>query len=338
MQDCCGDQTCSEVPYIWSKREQKDREIFEREKLEALSSVRDEKYLFEVMVQRFKASDGRPGSTDSKDIDTAAEAMRYCESISQDALVGLDAIEHEVNSFEFRSDIPIHSQSEALRNLIDAAVEKGELRAYICPMNEISDEGRLCIDHMEEWNVPKAVISKLRDLLVDKLREAGTNPRPARSALRKIYDEKNSWSGYTTEYEETMRKYAKVLFYVAVATIIFSFLSLHFQIWRIVGLLLAGVAGSSFSVLAKMPVLEVRPSGELDAYERTIFCRLGVGISASVIGCALFVSGVLSIPHLEPSFSEIIGSSSTSPSDRVVLALLAIAMVLGFFERPLTWF
>lgn len=135
-----------------------------------------------------------------------------------------------------------------------------------------------------------------------------------------------------------MKKYAIYLFSIAVAGIFLAFLSLHYQIWRVVGLLLAGAAGSSFSVLVKMPVLEVRPSGELDAYVRTIFCRLGVGISASVIGCGLLVWGLISIPHLEPTFSEILGSSPAPPSDQVVLILLAVATLLGFFERPLTWF
>ena len=323
---------------IWQKREQRDRDLFEKEKLEALSSARNERCLHEVMTQRFKAVDGRPTSGESKDLEIAGEAARYCEDISRDVLSRLDAIAQEMSQFEFRSDVAVESQIEALKNLIDAAVEKGELRAYICPINEISDEGRLCIDHMEEWNVPKEVTSKLRDLLGDKLREAGTCPRTARSAFRKIYDERNSWSGYTTECEETMKKHAKILFFVAVAAIFLAFLSLHFQVWKVVGLLLAGVAGCSFSVLVKMPVLEVRPSGELDAYVRTIFCRLAVGISASVIGCGLFVSGILSIPHMEPSLSEILGNPSALPSDRAVLILLAVATILGFFERPLTWF
>jgi hypothetical protein len=87
-----------------------------------------------------------------------------------------------------------------------------------------------------------------------------------------------------------------------------------------------------------MPVLEVRPSGELEAYARTILCRLGVGISASLIGCGLFVWGIQSLPHMEPSFSEILGNSSAHPSDKGVLIQLTVPMLLGFFERPLTWF
>src|ERR1700719_3260009 len=59
-----------------------------------------------------------------------------------------------------------------LDDLVQDAEQQGQLRAYICPRREILDEGTLAIDLLEEWSVPKAVISKLRTSLGPKLRQA----------------------------------------------------------------------------------------------------------------------------------------------------------------------
>jgi hypothetical protein len=52
--------------------------------------------------------------------------------------------------------------------------------AYVCPCDEIQDEGKLRFAEMEEWNVPKSVIAKLRAALGEKLDSAAQDLESAR--------------------------------------------------------------------------------------------------------------------------------------------------------------
>jgi hypothetical protein len=56
---------------------------------------------------------------------------------------------------------------------------QGQLEAYICPQREIAIEGRLCLDELEEWNVPRSIIARLRALLIPKLEQADADPATA---------------------------------------------------------------------------------------------------------------------------------------------------------------
>jgi hypothetical protein len=58
----------------------------------------------------------------------------------------------------------------------------------------------------------------------------------------------------------------------------------HCRPLLVLGVLGAGIAGSSVSIMRRMPEFEVRLSNELDAYRRKILSRMGVGIAASLIG------------------------------------------------------
>jgi hypothetical protein len=196
---------------------------------------------------------------------------------------------------------------------------------------------------MEEWSVPKTKIDKLRRLLDTQLKKVDTDPDEARSALRAIYEESDSWRDYTTDYEDEMRRYALWLSLATIVLLLLAIVTLCFPRPCLLGLSisLAGAAGSCVSVMAKMPMLEVGLSGELDAYRRRIWSRIGVGVIASLIGCGLLGWGVISISIHGQTFADVLNTCSTSTpascSGPDTLILLAVPMLFGFSERALTW-
>jgi hypothetical protein len=108
------------------------------------------------------------------------------------------------------------------------------------------------------------------------------------------------------------------------------------------GLLCAGATGSCVSVMAKMPLLDLKLSPELDAYERRILSRLGVGVIASLIGCALLGWGLFPISFQGQTFADILNVCTASPptscTDIKTLILLCVPMLFSFSERALTSF
>jgi len=85
----------------------------------------------------------------------------------------------------------------------DEAEEWGTFRAYICPPTEIEHEGNISVNLMEEWGVPRSRVDWMRNSLGSKLTDA--NVQAARSALKIILMEENSWADYTNGYEDTMK-------------------------------------------------------------------------------------------------------------------------------------
>jgi hypothetical protein len=229
--------------------------------------------------------------------------------------------------------------TDELDDLVDDAEQQGQLRAYICPVAEIEQEGSFAIDVMEEWNVPKSAISKLRESTGQKLKSQ--DPNAARSALRTIFEEQDSWNGYTQDFEDSMRRYAVWLIVGSILFIAVAALAFHFRRFFVAGLILAGAAGSCVSVVSKMPLPEVSLSGEFEAYKRKILTRLTVGAFASLVGCALLGWGILPISINGQSFSDVLAACSTPEQACGVsskLILFAVPIMFGFSERALTSF
>ena len=241
----------------------------ERRRKDTLSGIRAERLAFETMVQRARIAS-----------DTLDEMFLKC-------------VQDRLTEIEQRADK--ETDIDELDNLVEDAEQQGQLRAYICPSREIPDEGKLAIDLMEEWNVPKSVIFGLRASLGKTLAQAESEPAAARSALRALFEESDSWRTYTSDYEDSMKSYTLWLFGVTILLPVLTILAFHWPLTFLGGLLCAGAAGSCVSVMAKMPLLDVSLSGELDAYGRRILSRIGVGIIASLIGCALLGWGLLPI-------------------------------------------
>ncbi len=294
----------------------------EKRRVEVLSNIRGEQINVEMMAQRPRRADDDPNNT------LLAEVLRRLAEIEESAKIA--------------------THTGDLDDLSDDAESQGQFRAYLCPVVEIQDEGILLIDLIEEWNVPKTVIAKLRASLGKKLEKADTNPDAARAALRALFEESDSWSEYTDDYERTMRRYTHWLFWPTVILIALAVLGFHFAfrfpLALFLGLLCAGAAGSCVSVMSKMPALDVTLSGELEAYGRRILSRIGIGVVASLIGSALLAIFPISIQN--QSFADAINACTASCTTSTVtpcagiktLALLGIPMLLGFSERSLTSF
>ncbi len=130
----------------------KRRKLDKRRK-ETLSAIRGELLAFEEMAQRpRKAGEAAPDG---------ALLISVRDSLAD---IQKRAIEETDNIDE-------------LDDLSDDAEQQGQRRAYVCPLAEIWTEGCLAIDLMEEWNVPKAIIDKLRQLLVPPVAESRYRPR-----------------------------------------------------------------------------------------------------------------------------------------------------------------
>jgi hypothetical protein len=288
----------------------------EKWRRDTLSSIRAERVTFETMLQRARRAGDTPDETFLKSV------QGHLTEIEQRA--------------EKETDL------NELDNLVEEAEKQGQLRAYICPRAEICDEGTLVIDLIEEWNVPKTVIAKLRDSLGQKLRRADVELESARSALRALFEESDSWASYTNEYEDSMKSYTRWLFGATIVLPILAILAFHWPLTFLGGLLCAGAAGSCASVMAKMPLLDVSLSGELEAYSRRIFSRIGVGVIASLIGCALLGWGLLPVSIQNQTFAGLLNACTGFPSISCThlktLILLGVPMLFGFSERALTSF
>src|SRR5215813_12753168 len=295
---------------------EKKRKKLEKHRRETLSTIRGEQLNFEAMSQRV----GRAGDTlDGTLVSDVLNRLKEIERQAREA-TGIDDLD----------------------DLAEDAEQQGQLRAYICPRAEIEQEGYLVIDLMGDWGVPRPVITKLENLLGRKLKNADRDPVAARSALRALFEEQDSWNNYTTDYAETMGRLTRWLFIATIVLVPLSILAFRRPFTFQVGLLLAGAAGSCISVMGKMPLLEVSPSGELEAYGRRILSRVGTGIGASVIGCALLGWGLLPISVQNQTFADLLNACAESPAPSCTtlktVILLGIPMLFGFTERALTSF
>jgi hypothetical protein len=296
-------------------------DTYRRKKLEerrqsALLGIHYERSRFEEMAQRAK------GAGETPDVEFYGGVLARLLGLEQRAI-------QETNIDEFD-------------DLVEQAEQQGTLRAYICPRTEVEDEGRLAIDVMAEWGVPKAIVERLRDSLGQKLKD--TDTQSARGALRAIFEENNSWASYTDDYEDTMRGYTRWLFgatfFLLVLTVTgFYFRLKAFPLVFLGTLLCGGAAGSCVSVMLKLPLFDVSLSGELDAYGRRIWSRTGAGTVASLIGCAFLGWGVLPVSLQNQTFSDVVNACAAADAALCTitkaLILLAISILFGFSERTL---
>jgi hypothetical protein len=314
-------ETGSEPQVVTKMRGRKQTEL-ENHRKEVLSTIRGEQLALDVMAQRATTAGETPDPTL-----LAATRKRLAE------------IEDRATR---------ETDDDELDGLIEDAQQQGQFRAYLCPLPEIQHEGDLIFDLMEEWNIPKTITAKVRALLGPDLRKAKTDPRAARGALRALFEERDSWENYTDEYEKTMRQSTVWLFVATIVLLLLAIVLLQFSrsfvsgSLFLSGLLIAGAAGSCVSVMAKMPMFDVGLSGELESYIRRILSRIGVGVAASLIGCALLGWGLIPISVQNQTFAEALTSCSTPIAGACTvlktLILLGVAMVFGFSERALTSF
>jgi hypothetical protein len=296
-----------------SKRLEKRRE-------DALSSITGDRVNVELMAQRSRPSD------DPLDIELLQKVI--------DNIASIEAAAKKASS-----------QTE-LDDLIADGELQGIARAYFCPLAELRDEGNRAIDNMELWGIPAASITKLRENFARAVDHSPASPYTSRAALHAIFIELDEWSDYIDEYEETMRRYTRWLFGSSAALLLIAgtcfYLAHLFPMATWLGLIAAGAAGSSVSVMAKMPSLDVSLSGELNAYGRRIWSRLSTGTIGSLIGVALLGWGVLPLTIKDMGFPDALAACTAygvapCPVTKMFL-VLGIAMLLGVSERTLTSF
>lgn len=293
--------------------EQRKHKKLEKRRREVLGDIRGERLGFETMVQRSQRAGENP---DESFLTSVRERLAEIEQRAS----------HEADIDE-------------LDDLGDDAEQQGQLRAYICPSTEIENAGILVFDLMAEWNLPKAKLDAVRELLLPQLKDADKR----RGALRDIFEQEDSWRTYTSDYEDEMGRLTWWLVGATVILLVFAIIALRFFPGKLpVGLsiLFAGAAGSAVSVMRKMPLLEVSLSGELESYRRRILSRVAVGVAASMIGSGFLGWGLLSISIHGLAFADVLNACCTpgSCTGLYTLILLAVPMLFGFSERALTEF
>lgn len=152
---------------IWPSKQQ----TLEAARGETLLDIRTERSLFDEMVRRARCNE--------------SPLLPCVDDIPQ----RLADLEGQVARATTKDDLEF---------LSDEAETLGHSRAYICPLHEIADEGTLSLDIMSEWGVPHGILEKLRQSLGAKVKSADVPE--ARSALRAIYEERDSWSSYVDDY------------------------------------------------------------------------------------------------------------------------------------------
>ena len=232
------------------------------------------------------------------------------------------------------------SNYDRIGELLDITEGQAQLRAYICPRHEVAVEASLSLGLLQEWSVPKSITDNLHKLLDEALKNAAQNVTDARSALRAVFEETDSWDEYTSDHADDMKKFTHILFWSTIVMIACSMALLRCSwAWLTpVALLFAGGAGSCVSVMAKMPK-EVTLSGQLDSFGRLILSRVAVGIVGSLVCCGFLAWGLISISIHGQTFGDLINSCSLPGSIscgalRTVI-LIAVPMLFGFSERAL---
>jgi len=224
------------------------------------------------------------------------------------------------------------------------ADKHAQLRAYVCPITEISGEGASLIDLLLDWGVPESGVSRLRTLLNTKCKDAPGNPQEARGALREIMREVDASDGFIDGYEKDLKKISLLLLLCVVAGICLAFIALicsqRASFFFPLSILFAGVAGSCTSVLARLPASEVTSSAVSASIARRALSRVGTGLAGSLVGCALLAWGVIPIVINKISYSDVLSAcarySEEQCSSGYPLIVLAIPIMLGFSERILT--
>ena len=275
----------------------------ERQRGEALLEVHEVQRYFEEMLQRALANKETP----------------------DEILVG--AVRGELSALERRvASEP--ATADQLDEWARAARSQGHLRAYVCPQREIANYGAVRLDELEEWRIPRQIVAKLRVMLGAKIANVDHDPAQARSALRALLTEYDSWNEYTGDYEDTMFRYTIWLSITMILALPASIVILKLcPPAFLASVLTAGLAGSCVSVMRKMPTLDVGLSGDLEGYRRRVLIRLSVGSAASLIGCALLTWGLLPISIQGISFLDITTactSNTTNCTGRDLLVFVAL--------------
>jgi hypothetical protein len=218
----------------------------------------------------------------------AVQRARACQHAVDEALLA-----HVKSSFEELRTRIKEAPTEAAPPLTLEAVEEqagriSRLRVYVLPMAEALNVGISVVSELKEWRVPQEALDATTPLLTDA---RGTDEARARAAIHNLLFVRDNWHAQFRRYFDNVNWMTKrltiLLALLAVATGLVQSFSIA------VAFVLAGLCGTTASILMKPPVLTV--FGEsIGLFNRTIG-RFAAGLIASAAGFGLLASDVLNL-------------------------------------------
>jgi hypothetical protein len=154
---------------------------------------------------------------------------------------------------------------------------------------------------MSEWAVPQTSLKDLA-VIVDSLEKP--DDKSNRYGLTRIFDEYEYWDGYTDWYFDRILWFSKILVITTVSALGFAILAFGygFILW---GFLAAGLAGTSVSILMKLPPMSVY--GETAPLGSQILRRYAAGAVGTAVGVGLLAVGIVNIPNFkEATFNQVL--------------------------------
>jgi hypothetical protein len=225
------------------------------------------------------------------------------------------------------------------------ADEIGPDSAYLVPADTLHVEALTMLHDLQEWKLPPHVMQTLRGW-DDQIEKMALPEHVRRRALRKLLIEYDYWDDEVDDHARFLARASRVLVPACILFTVAAIACVVVQKWVVAGFVLAGTAGAALSILLKLPPVAVY--GETIGAWGRMFARLAAGVIASTIGLGLLASGFVSlgVPQggerfvspaavLNACLGEQPGTDCTTPN---VLALLAVAIVVGFSERALASF
>jgi hypothetical protein len=180
------------------------------------------------------------------------------------------------------------SPALSLEAVEEQAGRISRLRVYILPMAEALNVGLSVISDLRDWRVPQEALDATAPLLTEA---RGTDDGKARAAIHNLLFMRDSWNSQFRRYFENVNWMTKrltiLLAVLAAATGIVQSFSIA------LAFVLAGLCGTTASILMKPPVLTV--FGEsIGLFNRTIG-RYSAGLIASIAGFGLLSSNFLNL-------------------------------------------
>jgi hypothetical protein len=269
--------------------------------------------------------------------DTAAR----CPPADPAAVALLAQTRAQLDAWETRVRAPPRPLSAARDH--EAIQRLSRWRVYLLTPAELAFESLGALRRMREEGVPARVLDDL-----DALRTAEVLPAAngvgalahARAATARILEARDTWVTLGEQHALTTQVAAVLLSATALVALCTAAYVLDRQI-LLPGFLLGGVTGSAVSIATRLPPFDT--IGTTRSLTRRLMARFAVGLAACAAGLGLLASGLITLPVGGMPMHEVIARCTshtslegcTTPS---MLALLAVAIVLGFSERALVSF
>lgn len=269
------------------------------------------------------------------------DAAARCPPGEQDAAALLASTRAELDAWEATlraPQRPLDLQRD--RMLLQQLARR---RLYLLTPSELVSESRAALRHLREQGVPARVRRDMEELHSTEILPAVTGAGalgPARAAATRLLEAHDVWVTHA-EIHGRNNQIAGVLLSLCSATAVcLAMLCLHHHL-LVPGFLLGGGAGATVSIASRPPPCDTL--GSLRTVKARMWARLTLGLAACIVGLGMMASGLLTLPLGGVPLGDTIASCGGSPSPHPctkpsMLALLGVAVLLGFSERALASF